>query len=142
MELKTLMKEAKDFVFKLYEENTDPEYDMFPFCLGSIGDAVDMIALAGDQNPMDMAKSVVAFKKFEGFVFVSPGWKKSPEDPSVRVGELIMIVGETVLERQMISLDVVRDPLPVVTEPEALKDPELIEMRVGHFLYNIQPTRH
>lgn len=143
MNTQQLHDKHREIVISLYNSNigekSDTSFDACPTLLALVGDdaeqSLGVCVLASDDNPYDAARqAVLELGSLPRAVsFMAPSWKKDPITGE-RIGECIMLVTESRLERIVTMFDLSREPF-ALTETSG----DIAGVRVN-LLYQPTPT--
>lgn len=134
----------RGIVEALYEKNItkgEINFDAYPTLLALVGDALGVLVLSGDGSPLNAASEAVRTLPEEPSVvsFMSPAWTKDPKTREV-VGEVIMLVTESKLERATTMLKLTRTPYSLVDDtPNGGAE---MMMRINLLYQPTPPTEH
>ena len=119
-------------------ESGNTDFDAYPTLLALVGEGdeenLGVCVLGAGDSPFDAARqAVLELKAPRAVSFMTPAWKKDPTTGE-RVGESIMLVTESRLERIVTMFDLSREPF-ALTEVNG----DEIAVRVN-LLYQPTPT--
>ncbi len=118
------------------KHSNDPGYDITPMVSLWFDGEEHIGAIMTDGNPLDAVAWAIKQKKPDMMGFVTPIWRKSPEGE--RIGEGILIICDTPLERLCTIFDVSRTPFALTREDSA----EVLETRVPLLYIPTPKTEH
>lgn len=125
----TFKQETLDNVERFYRETDDPKFDVNPalICLGDGDDSEDRVSIyvlnAENMDPPEQAAAALEHHIQEygtprEVAFISAAWRRSPVTREI-VGENVIVIFETVTERECVMYEVERDPLELKRMAEA-----------------------